>query len=83
MLTKDLLKEFLFELQMKNYSKRTNETYNYNIGQFIAYLKKEYEVDQIEDISSIHLKKFIQYQVGNGNKSNLYKIRLSTCAGRF
>ncbi|MBX8944761.1 integrase [Lysinibacillus sp. K60] len=40
MLIKDLLKEFTFALQIKNYSIRTTETYNYNTAHFIQYLKK-------------------------------------------
>lgn len=40
MLVKDLLKEFSFDLQIKNYSKRTIETYKYNIDQLIIFLEK-------------------------------------------
>jgi len=39
LLIKDWLKEFTFDLQIKNYSKRTIETYNYNTDQFIQFLK--------------------------------------------
>lgn len=70
MLITDLVKEFTFELQIKNYSKRTIETYNYNIGHLIGYLKEEHDIIEIEDVSSIHIKKFIQYQLEIGNKSN-------------
>ncbi|MFJ5623398.1 tyrosine-type recombinase/integrase [Peribacillus loiseleuriae] len=70
MLITDLVKEFTFELQIKNYSKRTIETYNYNIGQLISYLKEEQDIIEIDDVSSIHIKKFIQYQLEIGNKSN-------------
>ena len=38
---KDLLKEFIFDLQIKNYSDRTIETYNYNTTDFIQYLIAE------------------------------------------
>ncbi|WP_144527567.1 phage integrase N-terminal SAM-like domain-containing protein [Peribacillus simplex] len=49
MLIQDLLKEFTFDLQIKNYSKRTIETYNYNVGQLINYLKDSHEISEIED----------------------------------
>ena len=69
MLIKDLLKELTFDLQIKNYSKRTIETYNYNVSQFIYYLVENHEVTEIEDVGSIHVKKFVQYQLDNGSKA--------------
>jgi integrase/recombinase XerD len=57
---KDLLKEFTFDLKIKNYSIRTIETYNYNVGQFIKYLNENFEINDIEDVSTVHVKKFIQ-----------------------
>lgn len=68
MLVKDLLKEFTFDLQIKNYSKRTIETYNYNTCQLITFLKEHHDIEDIEDISTLHLKKFVQYQIEIGNK---------------
>ncbi|MFD6207117.1 tyrosine-type recombinase/integrase [Peribacillus sp. NPDC060253] len=70
MFIKDLLKEFSFDLQIKNYSKRTIETYKYNIDQLIIFLDKQHEISDIEDISSLHIKRFVQYQLEIGNKSN-------------
>ncbi|MDF1999494.1 tyrosine-type recombinase/integrase [Peribacillus frigoritolerans] len=70
MFIKDLLKEFSFDLQIKNYSKRTIETYKYNIDQLIIFLDKQHEISDIEDVSSLHIKRFVQYQLEIGNKSN-------------
>ncbi|USK64854.1 tyrosine-type recombinase/integrase [Peribacillus frigoritolerans] len=70
MFIKDLLKEFTFDLQIKNYSKRTIETYNYNVGQLINFLETHHDISDVEDVSSLHIKKFIQYQNEIGNKSN-------------
>jgi len=69
LLIRDLLKEFTFDLQIKNYSKRTIETYNHNICQLIRYLNEHHEVTEIEDVSTVHIKKFIQYQLNVGKKS--------------
>ena len=65
----DLLKEFVFDLKIKNYSKRTIETYNYNTSQFIYYLRDHHDIEEVEDVSSLHVKKFIQYQSSIGNKA--------------
>lgn len=70
MLMKDLLKEFTFDLQIKNYSKRTIETYNYNVGQLMNFLQEQYDILELEDVSTLHIKKFVQYQIQVGNKSN-------------
>ncbi|MFJ7639416.1 tyrosine-type recombinase/integrase [Peribacillus sp. NPDC097225] len=69
-MVKDLLKEFSFDLQIKNYSKRTIETYKYNIDQLIIFLEKQYEISDIGDVSSLQIKRFVQYQLEIGNKSN-------------
>ncbi|WP_028393609.1 tyrosine-type recombinase/integrase [Bacillus cihuensis] len=66
---KDLLKEFTFDLKIKKYSSRTIETYNYNAGQLIKYLNEHHEVTEIEDVSTIHIKKFVQHQLDIGNKA--------------
>ncbi|WP_027956330.1 tyrosine-type recombinase/integrase [Halobacillus kuroshimensis] len=63
-----LLKEFVFDLKIKNYSEKTIETYNYNCSQFVYYLRDNFEIDDIEDISTLHVKKFIQHQTSIGNK---------------
>ncbi|WP_404292633.1 tyrosine-type recombinase/integrase [Cytobacillus kochii] len=70
MLVKDLQKEFTFDLQIKNYSKRTIATYIYNIDQLMAYLVEHHKISEIEDISTVHIKRFVQQQLENGNKSN-------------
>lgn len=56
MLIMDLLKEFTFDLKIKNYAPRTIETYNYNAVQLISYLSEQHEISEIEDISSLHIK---------------------------
>lgn len=66
----DLLKEFMFDMKIKNYSKKTIDTYKYNIGLLITYLNEEHEVDDIEDVATVHMKKFVQYQIGLGKKAN-------------
>lgn len=70
MLLKDLQKEFTFDLQIKNYSKRTIETYNWNLDQLTSYLLEQNDISEVEDVSSLHIKKLIQYQIEMGNKSN-------------
>ncbi|KOS24175.1 recombinase [Bacillus anthracis] len=69
-LLKDLLKEFVFDLKIKNYSDRTIDTYNYNVGQLITYLNEHHEVNDVKDVATFHIKKFVQHQISLGKKAN-------------
>ncbi|WP_340002077.1 tyrosine-type recombinase/integrase [Oceanobacillus sp. FSL K6-0127] len=69
MFIEDLLKEFKFDLQIKNYSNRTIETYIYNSNQLVKYLNDYHEITEIESVSTVHVKKFIQHQQSIGNKA--------------
>ncbi|TRZ39081.1 recombinase [Niallia circulans] len=69
-MVKDLQKEFKFDLEIKNYSKRTIATYNYNIDQLMTYLEEHFGFCEIEEISTMHIKRFVQQQLHLGNKSN-------------
>ncbi|WP_155890105.1 phage integrase N-terminal SAM-like domain-containing protein [Peribacillus kribbensis] len=68
MLISDLLKEFTFDLKIKNYAERATETYNYNTNQLIYYLGQFHEITDIEDVSGVHIKKFVQHQLDSGKK---------------
>ncbi|WP_342443772.1 site-specific integrase [Lysinibacillus sp. FSL K6-0075] len=48
---------------------RTTETYNYNTTHFIQYLDEFHEVNEIEDVSTVHVKKYIQHQLNLGKKA--------------
>lgn len=49
----DLLKEFKFDLQIKNYSNRTIETYIYNSNQLVKYLNEYHVITEIETVSTV------------------------------
>lgn len=55
-----LVKEYLLELKLENYSKRTIETYRQHINKFISFYKEEIATDlDIDNISKVHYKIFI------------------------
>lgn len=61
MLVDDIVKEFIFELQVQNYTPRTIKGYKNNILKFIEYCKQEFEIVELEEINFI-----------NENKINIY-----------
>ena len=65
---KDVLDEFLFELEIKNFSKRTIKTYKNNNNLFFNYLKNEFEITELENVKPNHIKKYFQYLIKKGQK---------------
>lgn len=56
---KDVVKEFIFELQIRNYANRTIKEYNNNLRRFFDYIKEKYDIDELEEISPIHIKQYV------------------------
>ena len=50
MLLEDVLKEFLFHLETKNYSVRTTKGYRNNIKVFLKYATIEYEIHKLSSL---------------------------------
>ena len=66
MLIDDVIRGFIFELQVQNYSIRTVKGYKNNINKFIEYCKNEYNTLELEEVNHIHIKKYFQYLLLKG-----------------
>ncbi|MCM1992535.1 tyrosine-type recombinase/integrase [Oceanirhabdus seepicola] len=64
----DILTEFLYECEVRNYSIRTIKTYRNNNALFHTYLSKEFNVLEVEEIKTIHIKKYFKYLIEKGLK---------------
>lgn len=77
MLLEDVLKEYIFHLETKNYSVRTTKGYRNNIKAFMKYATIEYEIEELDDINSIHIKGYFLYLKSKGRKesyiNNIFK----------
>ncbi|EJT6558574.1 phage integrase N-terminal SAM-like domain-containing protein [Clostridium perfringens] len=69
MLVDDVVKEFIFELQVQNYTPRTIKEYKNNILKFIEYCKQEFEIVELEEMNHIHIKKYFKYLLSKGRSS--------------
>ena len=69
MLLDDVVKEFLFELQVKNYTPRTIKGYKNNIFRFAEYCKQEFNLYDLEEVNKVHIKKYFQYLLAKGRSS--------------
>lgn len=65
---KRLLKEFLIEITIKNYSDRTKKSYRNNVNLFLTWIEIEYQITDIEEIMPAHIKAYIKYQANKGRK---------------
>lgn len=63
MFVKDLVKEFVFDCEIRKLSSRTTTTYRENITQLFNYVENEWGVTELENITSMQIKKFFQYLI--------------------
>lgn len=66
MFLQDVIKEFIFEIKLRNYSERTIKGYKNNILKFARYMKNEFEIVEIEEISHVNIKSYLNFLKGNG-----------------
>ena len=69
MLVDNIVKEFIFKLQVQNYTPRTIKGNKNNILKFMEYFKQEFEIFELEEINHIHIKKYFQYLLSKGRSS--------------
>lgn len=61
MLLNDVLREFLYEIQIKNYTSRTIKSYKNNLARFFKYCENELEITELEEITHLHIKQYLNY----------------------
>ena len=68
MLLDEVLKEFIFELEIKKFSKRTIKSYRNNNALFFNYINNEFQVTELENVTTQHIKMYFQYLTKKGLK---------------
>lgn len=61
MCLKDVLEEFILELEMQNYSPRTIKAYRNNNLLMFTFIKKEFDITELESIETVHIKACIKF----------------------
>lgn len=77
-----MYKEYLYELDIKNYSPRTIKGYKNNNKAFLNYLKNEFEIEEVDDITSKHIKSYLMNMKKKGLKE-LYINSVHKCMRSF
>ncbi|MGG4498524.1 tyrosine-type recombinase/integrase [Brevibacillus reuszeri] len=73
MLLEDIYKEFLFDLEIKNFSIRTIKGYRNNKRAFLNFLQNEFSLMEIEDVTSNHIKAYLYEPKEEGIRRKLYQ----------
>ncbi|MBS6006509.1 MAG: hypothetical protein KIB43_06075 [Clostridium baratii] len=60
MCLKDVLEEFILELEKQNYSPRTIKAYRNNNLLMITFIENEFGVIEIESIQTVRIKRYIK-----------------------
>lgn len=71
MLLDDLIKEYVYEIQFRNYSQRTIKGYRNNSLKFSQFLKNEYDILELEEVHPTNIKQYLNSLNRNG-RSTLY-----------
>lgn len=70
LLLEDIFKEFCFHLKIKNYTPRTIKGYRNNNLAFIRYLKNEFEITELEEVKTTHVKAYLMFLKNKGRKES-------------
>ncbi|MBZ9623889.1 tyrosine-type recombinase/integrase [Clostridium sp. FP2] len=79
----DVLKEFLFDCEVKNFSKRTIQSYRNCNALFHNYLKQEFKIEKLEEVKGIHIKKYFKFLMQKGLKPTYVNGILKTIRAFF
>ncbi|MGF7058583.1 hypothetical protein [Brassicibacter mesophilus] len=64
LLLEDVLKEFIFDREIRNLSKRTIKSYRNNNLRLITYLKEEFAIELLQEVTHQHIKLYFQSNYG-------------------
>jgi len=82
LLLKDILEEFILELQIQNYSPRTIKSYRNNNLLMFTFVEKEFGLKEIEEVKPIHIKAYIKFLQKNKRKT-IYINSIIKCFRAF
>lgn len=66
MLIQDILKEFVFDCNIRKLSKRTVKSYKNCTSLFFTFIEKEFGVIELEKVTPSHVKFYVQFMMKKG-----------------
>ena len=68
MLLSELLEEFVFNCECRRLSSKTTENYRKQIQYLLDFLKKDYKISELEEVTPKHIQKFLLAKMKVGRK---------------
>lgn len=66
MLIDDVLGEYLYDSKTRNYTLRTMKGYRNKLKKFFAYCKGKFNFMEVEEITHIHVKQYLDFLQDKG-----------------
>ena len=82
MLLPEVLKEFIFDCEIRKMSNRTIKNYKNNNQKFFNYIEGEFDVAELEEVSHLHIKQYFKFLISKG-LSEVYVNGILKCLRAF
>lgn len=83
MLLEDVLKEYLYECQLRKLSERTTKGLRNNNRRLFRYLESQFVISELEDVKRIHVQSFVNYLAESGHKETYVNSMIKCFRGLF
>lgn len=77
MLLEDVLKEFIFDCQLRKLSERTIKSYKNNSLACFSYFEKEFGLVELEELSYKHIQQYLYYLPEKGLKESYGQVTIN------
>lgn len=81
MVTKDAIRLYLLEIEIKRYTPKTIRSYTNSLNFFFVWQEKYNDITQIEDLTNSHIKLFISIMLRSGKKASYINSILKVLRG--
>lgn len=78
----DILKEFVFDCEIRKISKRTLKSYRNTNQRFLNYLESEFNILELESLNHQHIRKYLMFLVNKG-LTEIYVNSVLKCIRAF
>lgn len=83
MLLEDVLKEYLYDCQLRKLSERTLKSLRNNNKRLFCYLASEFAVLELEEVKRVHVQAFVNHLADTGHKETYVNSMINSFRGLF
>ena len=83
MLLEKVIKEYLLECQLQNFTEKTRKGYRNNLELFARYLQEYQQITELEEVTLSSVKEFVVWQDSKGRKPTYINGQMKTLRAFF